>query len=95
MKLTTPFTDEVIPMLHSGDKVELSGMILVARDAAHKRIVEALDRGEKLPVDVRGQVIYHMGVMAEKAACRHLQVLGPVMPPGDNRDASRLGSETR
>ncbi len=61
MQITTPLTDEVVERLRAGDKVTLSGVIYVARDAAHKRFVEALDRGEPLPLDLRGQVIYYMG----------------------------------
>ncbi len=49
MQITTPLTDEVVERLRAGDKVTLSGVIYVARDAAHKRFVEALDRGEPLP----------------------------------------------
>jgi fumarate hydratase subunit beta len=61
MKLRTPLTDETIERLHAGDKVRLSGVIYVGRDAAHKRLVAALDAGEPLPFDPQGQVIYYMG----------------------------------
>ena len=61
MKITTPLTDEVIEKLHAGDKVSITGTIYVGRDAAHKRMIEALDRGEPLPFDLRGQIIYYMG----------------------------------
>ncbi len=61
MRLTTPLTDEVIEQLHAGDKVSLTGVIYVGRDAAHKRMVAALDAGEPLPFDPRGQIIYYMG----------------------------------
>lgn len=61
MQITTPLSDDVVGRLRAGDKVTLSGVIYVARDAAHKRLVEALDRGEDLPLDLRGQVIYYMG----------------------------------
>ncbi len=61
MKITTPLTDEVVEQLHAGDKVQISGTMYVARDAAHKRMVETLDRGEDLPFDPQGQVIYYMG----------------------------------
>jgi len=60
MKITTPLTDDVIGQLHAGDNVTITGTIYVARDAAHKRFVEALDRGEPLPFDPRGQIIYYM-----------------------------------
>ena len=60
MKIHTPLTDEVIAKLHAGDKVLITGTIYVARDSAHKRIVEAMDRGES-PLDPKGQIIYYMG----------------------------------
>jgi fumarate hydratase subunit beta len=59
--ITTPLSAEVIKTLKSGDRVLLSGKIYTARDAAHKRLVELLDRGEKLPFDIKGQVIYYVG----------------------------------
>jgi len=61
MKITTPLTDEVVEQLHAGDKVLITGTMYVARDAAHKRMVEALDRGEELPFNPKGQIIYYMG----------------------------------
>lgn len=61
MKLITPLTDEVIAQLHAGDKVEITGVIYVGRDAAHKRLVAALDGGEPLPFAPQGQIIYYMG----------------------------------
>jgi fumarate hydratase subunit beta len=56
-----PLTDEIIEKLHAGDHVRLTGIIYTARDAAHKRLIEALDKGDPLPVDIRGQVIYYVG----------------------------------
>jgi fumarate hydratase subunit beta len=61
MEITTPLSDEVIEQLQAGDKVTISGTIYVARDAAHKRMIETLDRGEPLPFDPQGQIIYYMG----------------------------------
>jgi fumarate hydratase subunit beta len=61
MKLTTPLTDETVEQLHAGDKVSITGVIYVGRDAAHKRLVTALEAGEPLPFDPRGQMIYYMG----------------------------------
>ncbi len=55
--IRAPFDDETARSLRAGDRVLITGTILAARDAAHKRLTEALDRGEKLPVDLRGQVI--------------------------------------
>ncbi|MDZ7372732.1 MAG: Fe-S-containing hydro-lyase [candidate division KSB1 bacterium] len=59
--ISTPLTDEVVEGLSAGDNVLLSGVIYTARDAAHKRLVELLDKGEELPFDLRGQVIYYVG----------------------------------
>jgi fumarate hydratase subunit beta len=61
VNLTTPLTDQVIERLHAGDKVSISGVIYVGRDAAHKRMVAALEAGEPLPFDPQGQIIYYMG----------------------------------
>lgn len=59
--ITTPITSEKTKDLKAGDYVYLSGSIYVARDAAHKRMIEALDRGEGLPIDIRDSTIYYMG----------------------------------
>jgi len=61
MKITTPMTDDVIEQLHAGDGVTITGTIYVGRDAAHKRLIEALDEGDPLPFDPKGQIIYCMG----------------------------------
>lgn len=61
MELTTPLSDEQIDKLRAGDKVSITGVIYVGRDAAHKRLVEALDAGDPLPFDPAGQIIYYMG----------------------------------
>lgn len=59
--ITTPITGEVTKDLKSGDYVYITGTIYVARDAAHKRMIEALERGEKLPIDIKDSTIYYMG----------------------------------
>jgi fumarate hydratase subunit beta len=81
MKITTPLTDEVIEKLHAGDKVSITGTIYVARDAAHKMMVEALERGEQLPVDWKGQIVYYMG----PAPARPGQVIGSAGPTTSGR----------
>ena len=60
-KLTTPLTEEVTRKLRAGDTVLLSGVIYTARDAAHKRLCECLDRGAELPIDVKDAAIYYAG----------------------------------
>ncbi|TVM17861.1 Fe-S-containing hydro-lyase [Oceanidesulfovibrio indonesiensis] len=59
--LTTPLTDEDIVQLKAGDVVNLTGTIYTARDAAHKKLIEALDKGEELPFELEGSVIYYVG----------------------------------
>ena len=60
-KVTLPLTDEVLKDLKTGDNLLLTGVIYTARDAAHKRMVEALDQGKPLPFDIKGATIYYMG----------------------------------
>ena len=59
--IQTPITEQITVDLHSGDYVYITGYMYVARDAAHKRMIEALDRGEELPVDIKVATIYYMG----------------------------------
>ncbi len=59
--LTTPLSTEEVLSLHCGDPVNLSGVIYAARDAAHQRMVAALERGEELPFDPEGRVLYYVG----------------------------------
>lgn len=56
-----PITEEVTADLKSGDYVYLTGTVYVARDAAHKRMTEALEKGEELPIDIKNAAIYYMG----------------------------------
>jgi fumarate hydratase subunit beta len=56
-----PLTEKVIGSLKAGDSLRLSGVVYAARDAAHKRMVETLERGEPLPFDITGQTIYYVG----------------------------------
>ncbi|MGN0342282.1 MAG: Fe-S-containing hydro-lyase [Roseburia sp.] len=59
--ITTPITEEVTADLHAGDYVYITGTLYVARDAAHKRMIEALEKGDKLPIDIKDATIYYMG----------------------------------
>jgi fumarate hydratase subunit beta len=60
-KITPPLTDEIVKDLKIGDSVLISGIIYTGRDSAHKRLVETLEKGEKLPIDIFGQIIYYAG----------------------------------
>ncbi len=60
-RIVTPLTDQVVKTLRVGDRVLISGIIYTARDAAHKRLVELIERGEELPIDLRGAIIYYVG----------------------------------
>lgn len=59
--ISLPLTDDDLESLRVNDYVYLSGPVLTARDAAHKQMVAALEAGEALPVDIRGQTIYYVG----------------------------------
>ncbi len=59
--LSTPVNDKDLVTLKAGDKVFLSGLVYTARDAAHKRLMQALDEGEDLPFPLEGAVIYYVG----------------------------------
>lgn len=60
-KLTLPLSEQTLSELRAGDSVLLSGVIYTARDCAHKRIFELLDKGEALPFDLKNAVIYYAG----------------------------------
>ena len=60
--IKTPITKEITADLKCGDYVYLSGTVYVARDAAHKRMMEALEKGQELPFDLKDAVIYYMGL---------------------------------
>ncbi|MBR5406952.1 MAG: Fe-S-containing hydro-lyase [Lachnospiraceae bacterium] len=59
--ISTPLNDSIINDLHSSDYVYITGTIYTARDAAHKRMYEAIENGEELPFDVKDNIIYYMG----------------------------------
>lgn len=79
--ITTPITENVTKDLHAGDSVFISGTIYVARDAAHKRMIEALDRGEELPINIKDATIYYMG----PSPAREGQVIGSAGPTTASR----------
>ena len=61
IKIKTPMDDKTAASLKCGDEVFISGKIYTGRDAAHKRLCEALAKDGKLPVDLKGQIIYYVG----------------------------------
>ncbi|MEM0355275.1 MAG: FumA C-terminus/TtdB family hydratase beta subunit [Desulfurococcaceae archaeon] len=65
-RLKTPLSEEDVRKLKAGDIVYVSGVIVTARDAAHKRILEFLSTGKPLPINLNGGVIYHCGPVVEK-----------------------------
>lgn len=80
-KITLPITDEDIKDLHAGDSVLLSGTILTGRDAAHKRLFELIQNGDKLPVDIKGEIIYYVGPAPAKPG----YAVGPAGPTSSYR----------
>jgi fumarate hydratase subunit beta len=80
-KIKLPLTDDIVQDLHAGDNVLLTGTIYVARDSAHKRMVEALDKGQNLPFDIKDQTIYYMGPSPAKPG----QVIGAAGPTTSGR----------
>lgn len=76
MKIALPLDIDSVGTLTSGTHVELSGSVYVARDAAHKRMIEALDRGDPLPFDITGETIYYMGP-SPAAPHRNIGAAGP------------------
>lgn len=61
IRISPPLTEEQARSLAAGDRVLITGTVYAARDAAHKRMMDALDRGEALPFDIDGAVIYYVG----------------------------------
>lgn len=59
--IEAPFTKEVAKSLTAGDYVYISGIVYTARDAAHKRMMETIEKGEELPISMENNVIYYMG----------------------------------
>ncbi|MDR2868863.1 MAG: Fe-S-containing hydro-lyase [Deferribacteraceae bacterium] len=76
INLTAPLTDDVIKTLKAGDMVFISGTIYTGRDSAHKKMVELLEKGEPMPFDFTGQVIYYAGPCPAKPG-RPIGSVGP------------------
>ena len=75
-RITTPISKEIATSLRAGDTVLLSGIVYTARDAAHSRLVDLLDQGKELPIDIRDAVIYYVGPTPAKPG----QVIGSAGP---------------
>jgi len=81
MRITSPIDAETIENLRVGTKVLISGVIYAARDTAHRRFIQALDKGGKLPFDPNGQTLYYMGPSPAKPG----QVIGSAGPTTSGR----------
>lgn len=81
MNIISPIEEKVIEKLTVGTQVTISGIIYTARDAAHHRLTQALDKGEGLPFDLEGQTIYYMG----PSPARPGQVIGSAGPTTSQR----------
>jgi len=79
--ITLPLNEESIKSLRVGDKVFLTGTLYTARDAAHKRLYDALQEGKDFPFDIEGQTIYYMG----PSPAREGRVIGSAGPTTSSR----------
>lgn len=80
-RITAPLTDADVCSLKAGDKVLISGVIFTARDSAHKRLMELIEKGEELPIDLKGQILYYVGPTPPKPG----QVIGSAGPTTSGR----------
>ena len=81
IRIETPLTQEKLKGLKVGDNVLISGVIYTGRDAAHKKMLEALERGEDLPFEMNEQIIYFVGPTPAKEG----QVIGSAGPTTSGR----------
>lgn len=81
LQLSSPLSETIARSLKAGDRVLFTGVIWTARDAAHKRLVSLLDQGQKLPVELRDQLIYFVG----PCPARPGQVIGSAGPTTSGR----------
>ncbi|MEW6033593.1 MAG: Fe-S-containing hydro-lyase [Chloroflexota bacterium] len=81
LRIGSPLDGATVEKLRAGDQVFISGVVYTARDAAHKRMVEALEKGEALPFDPAGQTLYYMG----PSPARPGQVIGSAGPTTSGR----------
>lgn len=76
IKINTPLTEDKIKDLKAGDIVLITGVIYTARDAAHKRLVDSLEKGKDLPFQVENSIIYYVGPTPAKPG-REIGAAGP------------------
>ena len=88
-EIKTPLTKEMAKELRAGDYVTITGTIYTARDAAHKRMIEALDAGEKLPIEIDGNILYYMGPSPAREG-RPIGSAGPTTASRMDKYAPRL-----
>jgi fumarate hydratase subunit beta len=81
INITSPIEPKIIEKLTAGTRVLISGVVYVARDAAHHRLIQALEKGERLPFDLKGQTLYYMG----PSPARPGQVIGAAGPTTSRR----------
>lgn len=81
IRITTPLTEEKIKNLKSGDYIYISGTIYTARDAAHKRLYEAMEQGKSLPISLENNIIYYLG----PSPARPGSVIGSAGPTTSSR----------
>ena len=79
--VNTPLSDADVGSLKAGDRVRISGVLYTARDAAHARLLPLIEKGERLPIDVKGQIIYYTG----PSPARPGSVIGSVGPTTASR----------
>ena len=80
-KITLPLTDKDIDSLKAGDSVLLTGSLITGRDAAHKRLFELAQKGQRFPVDIKGETIYYVGPAPAKPG----YAVGPAGPTSSYR----------
>lgn len=80
-EISPPLSDEDIEQLKAGDRVRITGVLYTARDAAHGRLLPLIEKGERLPIDVRGQIIYYTG----PSPARPGDVVGSIGPTTASR----------
>lgn len=81
IRIEAPLTEQVVCSLKAGDRVLINGAMLTGRDSAHQRLYDLLEKGEPLPIDVEGQLIYYVGPTPPKPG----QVIGSAGPTTSSR----------